>query len=90
MFLGPRIDAAPRALFLDLKRTEVAELNFLSAGKLDVRLVNVVWPNDAITPAGKVREIVTEGSRRRALVDVWCAKTDGTVTIVGTASAVER
>ena len=65
-------------------------VGFLSAGKLDVRLVNVVWPNDAITPAGKVREIVTEGSRRRALVDVWCAKADGTVTIVGTASALER
>jgi len=65
-------------------------VGFLSAGKLDVRLVNVVWPGDAIVAYGKVREIVAEGTRARAHVDVWCAKEDGTVTIVGTASAIER
>jgi acyl dehydratase len=65
-------------------------VGFLSAGKLDVRLVNVVWPGDAIAAEGKVREVVGEGSRQRAHVDVWCAKEDGTVTIVGTASAIER
>jgi len=62
---------------------------FLAGGKLDVRLVNVVWPGDEITPRGRVREIVREGSRRRAQLDVWCEKPDGTVTIIGTASALE-
>jgi len=60
---------------------------FLAGGKLDVRLVNVVWPGDVISARGKVREVVREGSRRRAHVDVWCAKEDGTVTVIGTASA---
>jgi acyl dehydratase len=60
---------------------------FLAGGRLDVRLVNVVWPTDEITARGKVREVIAEGARRRAHVDVWCAKGDGTVTIVGTASA---
>jgi acyl dehydratase len=59
-----------------------------AGGKLDVRLVNVVWPDDAITAQGRVRETVVEGSRRRALLDVWCAKGDGTVTVVGSASAI--
>ncbi len=63
---------------------------FLSAGKLDVRLVNVVWPGDLIAPHGLVRDVVPEGSRQRAHVDVWCAKEDGTMTVVGTASAIER
>jgi acyl dehydratase len=58
------------------------------AGKLDVRLVNVVWPNDTLTTRGKVREEIAEGSRRRALLDVWCEKADGTKTVVGTASAL--
>ncbi len=58
------------------------------AGKLDVRLVNVVWPRDAIVVRGKVREELPEGSRRRALLDVWCEKPDGTKTVVGTASAL--
>ena len=57
-------------------------------GTLDVRLVNVVWPNDTLTTHGMVREIVAEGSRQRALLDVWCAKADGTITVVGTASAL--
>jgi len=65
-------------------------VGFLGAGKLDVRLVNVVWPGDVITAYGKVREIVTEGSRRRAHLDVWCAKDDGTVTIIGAASAIHE
>ena len=62
---------------------------FLAAGKLDVRLVNVVWPGDAITARGRVREVVREDTRRRAHLDVWCEKTDGTVTVIGTASAIE-
>ena len=57
-------------------------------GALDVRLVNVVWPNDQLTVHGMVREIVPEGSAQRAHLDVWCAKADGTITIIGTASAV--
>jgi acyl dehydratase len=57
-------------------------------GKLDARLVNVVWANDAVAAHGKVRDVAAEGAHRRALVDVWCAKADGTVTVIGTASAL--
>ena len=59
-------------------------------GALDVRLVNVVWPGDAITTTGLVREVIPEGHRRRAVLDVWSTKADGTVTIIGTASAPEE
>lgn len=57
-------------------------------GKLDVRLVNVVWPGDVLATSGTVREVVVEGARRRRLLDVRCTKADGTVTLVGTASAL--
>jgi acyl dehydratase len=57
-------------------------------GTLDVRLVNVVWPGDALTTSGTVREVVVEGSRRRSLLEVRCTKADGTVTLVGAASAL--
>jgi acyl dehydratase len=59
-------------------------------GTLDVRLVNVVWPGDTISTTGVVREVVPEGSSERVVVDVWSAKNDGTVTIIGTASALGR
>jgi acyl dehydratase len=62
---------------------------FHAGGKLDVRLVNVVWPGDVITTRGKIRESMREGSRQRHLVDVWCEKGDGTVTLIGTASALD-
>ena len=61
---------------------------FHAGGKLDVRLVNVVWPKDVITTRGKIRETVREGGRHRHLADVWCEKPDGTVTLIGTASAL--
>ena len=42
----------------------------------------------APAPQG-VREVVREGSRRRAHLDVWCEKSDGTITVIGSASAIE-
>lgn len=57
-------------------------------GRLDVRLVNVVWVEDSVLVRGTVREEAPEGERRRVVVDVWCAKPDGTVTAIGTASAL--
>lgn len=57
-------------------------------GRLDVRLVNVVWVDDKLTVRGRVREVVREGSRRREHLDVWCEKADGTIALIGTASAL--
>jgi len=68
--------------------TEAFGLGWVWAGKMDVRLVNVVWVGDVLATRGKVREEVPEGSRRRAHVDVWCEKADGTKALVGTASAL--
>lgn len=59
-------------------------------GTLDVRLVNVVWPGDAITTTGLVRSVTPEGPHERVLLDVWSTKDDGTVTVIGTASALRR
>ena len=68
--------------------SEAFGLGWIWAGKMDVRLVNVVWVGDVLATRGKVREEVPEGSRRRAHVDVWCEKADGTKALVGTASAL--
>ncbi len=57
-------------------------------GKMDLRLVNVVWVEDVISTCAKLRETIPEGAKQRALVDVWCEKADGTKTLVGTASAL--
>lgn len=64
-------------------------LGFLSGGKMDLRLVNVLWGNDTTGPRGLVVERRAEGKRTRAEAEVWCEKSDGTKTIVGSASALE-
>ncbi len=59
-------------------------------GKLDVKLVNVLWVEETVRACGQVREEVPEGDKVRAVCDVWCEKPDGTKTIVGVASALHR
>ncbi|MEX1253901.1 MAG: MaoC family dehydratase [Dehalococcoidia bacterium] len=62
---------------------------WFAGGRMDVRLVNVLWGGDgAAVCRGVVREYTTEGARRRAQCEVWVEKPDGTKIIVGTASAV--
>lgn len=57
-------------------------------GRMNVKLVNVVWPNDRLRVCGRVREEIAEGRRTRIHADVWCEKQDGVKTVVGTASAL--
>jgi 3-hydroxybutyryl-CoA dehydratase len=64
-------------------------MGFFYGGKMDLRLVNVVWGNDTTGPQGRILERRPEGKRTRAEVEVWCEKSDGTKTIVGSASALE-
>ena len=64
-------------------------LGFLAGGKMDLRLVNVVWGNDVTAPKGLIVERRPEGAHTRAEVEVWCEKSDGTKSIIGSASAIE-
>ncbi len=59
-------------------------------GRMNVHLVNVLWQGEHVTAHAAVRETSPEGSRRRAHLDVWCEKLDGTKIVVGTASAVTK
>ncbi len=61
---------------------------FLAGGKLDVRLVNVLWADETIRACAEEREEVPEAGRTRVHLDVWVEKTDGTKVVVGSASAL--
>jgi len=60
---------------------------WLAGGQMQISLVNVLWGDEAVTTGGTAREPQREGAAWRVPVDVWCAKDEGTKTIVGTASA---
>ena len=64
-------------------------LGWFYGGKMDLRLVNVVWGNDVTGPRGSIVERHAEGKHTRVEAEVWCDKSDGTKTIVGSASALE-
>lgn len=57
-------------------------------GRLDIKFVNVLWVGENISAKGALRELAREGGKERAQTTVWTEKDDGTVTIVGQASAV--
>jgi len=74
--------------FVSELMTRAFGAGWFHGGGLDVKLVNVVWPDDALTVRGKVVSETPEGRHVRVLADVWCEKQDGVKTIVGRASAL--
>lgn len=74
--------------FVSALMTRAFGAGWVAGGKLDVRLVNVVWGGDTLLTRGRVREILPEGDRERVVCDVWCDKPDGTKALIGTASAL--
>ncbi|MEA2646953.1 MAG: hypothetical protein QOE92_2036 [Chloroflexota bacterium] len=57
-------------------------------GRLRMSFVNVVWGGDVIAGRVNIKEVAAEHPRARAECEVWVEKADGTVTAIGTASAV--
>ena len=62
--------------------------DWLTGGKMSIKLTNVLWVDEHVVARGKVRESVSEGPRERVHCDVWVEKTDGTRIALGTASAL--
>jgi hypothetical protein len=59
-----------------------------AGGRMDIKLVNVLWQGETVRTRGIVREVVKEGEAQRAQLQVWCEKDDGAKVVVGTASAL--
>lgn len=64
-------------------------MGFLCGGRLKLALVNVLWGNETTGARGLIVERRAEGARTRAELEVWCEKSGGVKTVVGTASALE-
>jgi acyl dehydratase len=62
---------------------------WFAGGRMDVRLVNVLWGSDnGVICRGVVREYTPSGAQRRAHCEIWAEKRDGTKIVVGQASAI--
>jgi len=56
---------------------------YYEGGTLDVKFTNIVWPGDQVTAKG----VINREEAGRAHIAVWMEKDDGTVVIVGGATA---
>jgi acyl dehydratase len=63
---------------------------WLAGGRMDVKLVNVLWGGEAVRARAKLRGETPEGGLRRREYEVWVEKDDAkkTVVTVGSASAL--
>ena len=62
---------------------------WFEGGRLDVKFTNIVWPADRIIARGVITDRTEEEGGTRAAVSLWMEKSDGTVVLVGDASALE-
>jgi hypothetical protein len=61
---------------------------WLGGGRMDVKLVNVLWVDESVSAHARVKEETREGTRTRVHCEVWVDKQDGTRILAGDASAV--
>ena len=63
---------------------------WLAGGRMDVKLVNVLWGGERVRARAKLRSETPEGACTRREYEIWVEKDDAknTVVIVGTASAL--
>ena len=63
-------------------------LGWYYGGTMSVNLTGIVWADDTVSTRGAISAITPEGDNRRAHLTVWGEKGDGSLTLVGTASAL--
>ena len=61
---------------------------WLAGGKMDLRLVNVLWAGETVKARAAVSGQAPEAGRTRVSMQAWVEKADGTKVVVGTASAL--
>jgi len=60
---------------------------WLAGGKMDVRLVNVLWAGESVRACAEVTSEIPVAGARREFLDVWVEKEDGTKVVVGQAAS---
>lgn len=61
---------------------------WLCGGRMRMNFVNVTWGGDRVRAGIAVRRLIDEEPGRRAEGDAWVEKEDGTVTAIGSVSAL--
>ena len=68
--------------------TRVFGLGWYHGGRMSVNLTGIVWADDTVITRGTITGETPEGPNRRVHLTVWGEKSDGALTLVGSASAL--
>ena len=65
-------------------------LGWYMGGRMSVNLTGIVWADDTLITHGTITGETSEGPNRRVHLAVWGEKSDGTLALVGSASALRN
>jgi acyl dehydratase len=74
--------------FVSQAMREAFGAGWLTGGRMDVRLTNVLWVDEAVSVHARLLEETPEGPAWRCQCDVWVEKAEGTRVLLGQASAL--
>ena len=91
-FAAPLAQAMMSTAYVSELMTRFLGEGFVKGGKMSVSFTKPVLAGETLRVRGRVksREPEGEGNATRVTVEVWCEKPDGVMTMIGTASGLER
>jgi acyl dehydratase len=89
-FRAPLAQAMMSTAYVSQLMTAFLGEGFVRGGRMSVAFTKPVVEGDTLTVRGVVKSREAEGDATRVTVEVRCENQDGVMTMVGTASGLER
>ena len=89
-FRAPLAQAMMSTAYVSELMVQFLGEGFVKGGKMSVAFTKPVLAGDTLTVRGRVKSREREGGTTRVTVEVVCENQDGVMTMIGTASGLER
>ena len=87
-FRAPLAQGMMSTAYVSEMMTGLLGAGFVKGGTMSMAFIRPVYAGDRLTVHGVVRDVQTESSVTRVVVEVWCENQDGEKTAVGSASGL--
>lgn len=87
-FRAPLAQGMMSTAYVSEMMTGLLGAGFVKGGTMSMAFIRPVYAGDRLTVHGVVKDVQTESSAPRVVVEVWCENQDGEKTAVGTASGL--
>jgi acyl dehydratase len=87
-FRAPLAQGMMSTAYVSELMTGLLGAGFVKGGTMSMAFIKPVYAGDRLTVHGVVKDVQTEATPTRVVVEVWCENQDGEKTAVGTASGL--